>query len=90
MTGKAITIISQLLVQILMYVGLQLCYLWQMRLAIFTLLFLWARILYMVHGTRLLLVPKCSAECPLAASKVTVSLQLPSENGSYFSASVVV
>ena len=38
MTGKAITI-SQLLVQILMYVGLQLCSFWLMRLDIFTLLF---------------------------------------------------
>ena len=70
-TGKTITI-SQILVQLLMHVGLQLYYLWQMRLDIYILLFLWARILYMVHGTQLLLVSKCSAECPLAASKVSV------------------
>ena len=45
---------------------------------------LWTRILYIVHGTRLLLVSKCSAECPLAASEVTVPLQLPTENGPRF------
>ena len=53
MTGKAITI-SQVLVQILMHVGLQLRYLKQMHLDIFTLLLLCARVLYMLHGTRLL------------------------------------
>ena len=45
---------------------------------------LWTRILYIVHGTRLLLVSKCSAECLLAASEVTVPLQLPTENGPRF------
>ena len=47
-----------------------------MRLDIFSLPLFWARILYVVHGTQLLWVSKCSTECSLAASKVTMSLQV--------------
>ena len=62
--------------------------LYQVCQVIFCLHCLWPYSIYIVHGTQLLILSKCSVGCPLTVFQFLVQMQVPSGIGPTFDATL--